>query len=581
MPPPTDAVTPDTDVLVVGSGFGGSVAALRLTHKGYRVTVIEAGRRFSDTDFATSPWQMGRLLWAPRLGWHGIMRVHLRRRLLALTGVGVGGGSLAYAAVHYRPDAATFQTPGWDQAVDWAEELAPHYARAEQMLGTATVPATSAGDRVLRQAADDLGVPDTFHPTRVGIHFGTPAQQTGDPYFGGQGPARSGCTLCGQCTTGCPVGAKNTLVKNYLHLAEQAGARILPMTRATALHPQPDGTWHIHTTRTPTGPFHLRGQREVLTAGQVVLAAGAWGTTELLHRSRAHLPLLSPALGTRTCTNQEVMSAATAPGFDIGPGVAITSAIRPDPTTLVQLCRVGPGTHPLAGALLPLALPFGSFGRRTALLFTMELRDSALTSHYRPRLRRVVFRPGTAGPEPTRSATADAVAHTYARHIRGRARRLWTTLFHVPFTAHLMGGCPIGTDPAHSVTDPYHRVHGYPTLHITDASVIPGNLGQNPSLTITAMAERACATWPLAATPDLRPHQGEPYRPVPQLKVLTTACQTRSSSVSAAPACSPASPPTCCLPATSPSTASPAAASSPAASSSPPSSSPPPATAQD
>ncbi|GAB2983400.1 GMC family oxidoreductase [Streptomyces pseudoechinosporeus] len=565
---------PDLEVLVIGSGFGGSVAALRLAQKGYQVTVIETGRRFADADFATSPWQVRRLLWAPRLGWHGIMRVHLRRRLLTLTGVGVGGGSLAYAAVHYRPDDATFRAAGWDQAVDWAAELAPHYVRAEQMLGTATVPATSAGDRVLRQAADDLGMGGTFHPTRVGIHFGAPGQQAGDPYFAGQGPVRTGCTLCGQCTAGCPIGAKNTLPKNYLHLAERAGANIRPLTTAVALHPQPDGTWQVETERTVLGRFTSRCTREVLNAQQVVLAAGAWGTTELLHRSRPHLPHLSPALGTRTCTNREVITGVAAPGFDTGPGAAITSAMRPNSDTLLQLCRVSPGTHPLAAALLPFPLPgpWRAFGRRTALLFAMERNDSALTSRQRRTLfgRRMTFRPDTPRPEPVRTPAAEAVADTYARRIGGRARRLWTTLLKVPITAHLMGGCPTGTDPARHVTDPYHRVHGYPTLHIADASVIPGNLGLNPSLTITAMAERALAAWPQAGTPDPRPRQGEPYRPLPLVKV--PACRIHSSSAWAAPACSPPSPPTCCPTATSSSTASPADGCSQAACSSPPSS---------
>jgi cholesterol oxidase len=582
MPKPSITAAAALDVLVVGSGFGGSVAALRLAEKGYDVTVIEAGCRFADEDFATSPWQLRRLLWAPWLGLRGIMRVHLRRRLLALTGVGVGGGSLAYAAVHYRPAPQAFGAEGWDPAVDWAAELAPHYDKAERMLGTTTVPGMSAGDLLLRQTAVELGVGATFHPTRVGIHFGLPGQLAGDPYFAGQGPARKGCTQCGQCTSGCPTGAKNTLTKNYLYLAERAGVRIRPLTTAVALHPQPDGTWQVQTLRTVLGHGIPRRRREVLTAGQVVLAAGAWGTTELLHRSRPHLPLLSPALGTRTCTNREVITAASAPGFDTGPGVAITSAIRPDPTTLLQLCRVGPGTHPLAAAIRPFPLPFRSFGRRTALLFTMELRNSALTSHYRPRPfgRRLILRPGTTRPEPVRSPTAETVTRTYAAATRGRARRLWTTLLRVPITAHLMGGCPIGTDPARSVLDPYHRVHGYPTLHVTDASAIPGNLGHNPSLTITAMAERALAAWPPTGARDPRPHQDEPYQPLPPRKAPTVPCQTtRSSSASAAPASSPASPPTSCRPATSPSTASPAAACSPAACSSPPSSSTPPATA--
>ncbi|WP_107364749.1 GMC oxidoreductase [Streptomyces agglomeratus] len=581
MSKPSAAPSLSVDVLVIGSGFGGSVAALRLTEKGYRVTVIEAGRSFADEDFATSPWQVQRLLWAPRLGIHGIMRIRLRRRLLALNGVGVGGGSLAYAAVHYRPDATAFHAPGWDRTVDWAQELAPHYDRAEHMLGTTTVPGTSNGDRLLRQVADDLGVADTFHPTRVGIHLGPPGQQTSDPYFNGQGPARTGCTQCGQCTAGCPAGAKNTLVKNYLHLAERAGATIRPLTSATALHPHTDGTWHVHVRTRTTKPFQ-RQRPQIVAARQVVLAAGAWGTAELLHRSRPTLPGLSPALGTRTCTNRETITAVSGRRLDIGAGVAISSALRPDPNTLIQLCRVGTGAHPLTGALLPIPLPapFRGFGRRTALLFTMERQDSTLTSHYLRGLfgRRLTFRAGTTRPEPVRLAAADALTQHFARHVQGRARRMTTTLLRIPFTAHLLGGCPLGTDPTHHVADPYHRVHGYPTLHIADASTIPANLGLNPGLTITAMAERAFAAWPQADTPDLRPRPGERYQPPSPMKVQPTPCPIPSSSASAEPASSPASHPGCCPASTSSPTASPADACSPAACSSPPSSSPPPVT---
>ncbi|NUP18448.1 MAG: GMC family oxidoreductase [Streptomyces sp.] len=492
----------------MGSGFGGSVAALRLAEKGYRVTVVEAGRSWRPEDFATSAWQARHLLWAPWLGWRGIARLRVRRRLVALTGVGVGGGSLVYAGVHHRPDGAVFREACWDPTLDWESELAPAYALAERILGTTRVPRQAAGDDVLRRTAAALGVPGAVHAARVGIHFGPAGRTVPDPFFDGRGPARAGCTECGRCTLGCRVGAKNSLDHNYLHLAQRAGAEIRPLTEARKLVPQPDGTWHVHT-RHGTG---ITRTRTVLSAHQVVLAAGAWGTAELLHRSQPYLPHLSAALGTRTRTNREVFAAVSADGFDVGPGVAISSVLRPRSDLLVQLCRLGPGTHPAALLARPGGSSWRDFGRRTAVLLAMEQGDSHLTSHYRR--GSLTFRPGGPHPEPVRLASAEAVAHDYALRIDGRAALLWNTVLRLPVTAHLLGGCPIGSRPATSVADLYHRVHGYPSLHVIDASAVPGNLGVNPALTVTALAERACATWPAADRPDQRPAQGEPYRRV-------------------------------------------------------------------
>jgi cholesterol oxidase len=492
-----------SEVIVIGSGFGGSVAALRLAQKGYRVTVLETGRRFADEEFASRPWQLHRMLWAPRLGLHGILRIRLRRNLLAISGAGLGGGSLAYAGVHYRPDEDAFQEPGWPAGVDWAGELAPYFDVAERMLGTTTVPGQArpgAGERVLHEIGEALGA--RAHPVRAGIHFGPPQQMLADPYFAGQGPARTGCTLCGSCVTGCRQGAKNTLTKNYLHLAEQLGARLRPMTTVTALSPRPGGGWTVRTAPSTPG----RRRAETLSADHVVLAAGAWGTTELLHRARAAgaLPDLSLALGTRVCTNRGVPLAAAAPHFDVGPGIAISSAVRPTPSTLVQLCRVGPGTAPLAAAFASLTGPPGPgqtpparrFEQHTALLFAMERSNSVLTSRYR-RGRLTFITPDNTKPTSLRMPAAEDVARAYASQIGGRAYTWWPSrLLRMPVTVHQLGGCPLGEDPQTSVADLQHRVHGYPTLHLSDASVITANLGVNPSLTITAMAERAMSHWP-------------------------------------------------------------------------------------
>ncbi|MEV4432790.1 GMC family oxidoreductase [Streptomyces sp. NPDC049585] len=494
------------DVIVVGSGFGGSVAALRLAERGYRVTVLEAGRRFADGDFAASPWQVHRLLWAPRFGLRGILRVRVLRNLLVLTGVGVGGGSLAYAGVLHRPAVQAFRCAGWDPAVDWAAELAPHYAVAERMLGAAPAPlpdTDGAGEAVLRRVAGDVGVGGSFGPTRVGIVLDSPGRPVPDPYFDGRGPGRTGCTRCARCVLGCRVGAKNTLVKNYLHLAGRLGARILPLTTVTALAPRPDGGWWVRTAPTGGPPCRRGGD---LRADHVVLAAGAWGTPELLLRCRAAgaLPGIGPALGTRTCTNREVLLAVAAPGFDVGPGVAVGSQLRADAATVVQLCRVGGAGHPLSALLSPLAgagpgalahWPVRGFGRRTALLLAMEARPSSLTG--RLRHGRLALVPDDGPGEPARLPAADALARAFATHIGGSAYGLWCSrLLGLPFTAHLTGGCPLGTDPRTSVADPYHRVHGHPTLHVADASVVPAGLGCNPALTVTALAERAFSAWP-------------------------------------------------------------------------------------
>lgn len=465
------------DVVVVGSGFGGSVAALRLAEKGYRVAVLEAGRRFSDTDLATNPWMVHRVVWAPRLGLRGIIRVRVGSTVLALTGIGVGGGSLAYAGVHYRPGPEVFQDAGWDRSVDWFTELQPHFACAERMLGTSVVSRLSRGDQVLHHTAGTLGVDAGFHPVPVGVHFGEPGRVVPDPYFGGRGPDRTGCTECGRCIFGCPVGAKNTLTKNYLYLAEQAGARIHPLTTVVGLRPLPDGRWNVDAACAGGGR-----RTRVWTADQVVLAAGAWGTTELLHRSRAcgTLPALSAALGTRMGTNGERILAVTAKAFDVGHGVAMSSAFRPDEATTVQLFRVGHGLNPVSGGR----------GRRTAFLNTMTREDPTLIGHYRR--GRMVLRPRSA---PADTHLVDLAAGVFARSIGGRPSRWWKAWGAKQVTAHLLGGCPLGTDPATSVVDPWHRVHGYPALHVVDASVIPHSLGVNPSLTITAMAERAFARW--------------------------------------------------------------------------------------
>jgi len=542
-------LTTDTDVLVIGSGFGGSVAALRLREKGYRVTVLEAGRRFADDEFARTSWDFRRFLWAPRLGMFGVQRVHLLRNVLILAGAGVGGGSLNYANTLYQPTEPFFRDRQWAHITDWRAELEPHYEQAQRVLGVVTNPTHTPSDVVIKAVAEEMGVGHTFHPTPVGVYFGTPGVTAADPYFGGMGPERTGCTECGSCMTGCRVGAKNTLVKNYLGLAERAGVTVLPLTTATRLTPRGDGTWVVDTER--TGSWLRRGRRRI-TATQVVMAAGAWGTQNLLHAMRdgGHLPVLSPTLGQLTRTNSESIVGAGAyrvdPERDFTQGVAITSSFHPDDTTHIEPCRYGKGSNAMGllqtlmtdgGGPVPRWVKFlataarhprqltrmlstRNWSERTVIALVMQSLDNSITTFTKRGLfgRALTSKQGHGEPNPTWIPVGNDATRRMARHIGGVAGGTWGEIFDVPLTAHFIGGCAIGADAEHGVIDPYQRVHGYPTLSVVDGSSISANLGVNPSLTITAQAERVFSLWPNAGQADPRPEQGAAYQrltPVP------------------------------------------------------------------
>ncbi|MBV9843489.1 MAG: GMC family oxidoreductase [Kutzneria sp.] len=534
----------DYDVVVVGSGFGGSVAALRLTEKGYRVAVVEAGRRFTDDEFARTSWNMRRFLWLPHLGCYGIQRIHLLRNVMVLAGAGVGGGSLVYANTLYRPLKEFFADGQWAHITDWADELAPYYDQASRMLGVVANPTVTPSDVVIQKIAADMGVADSYRQAPVGVFFGRPGVSVDDPYFGGAGPRRTGCTECGSCMTGCRVGAKNTLVKNYLYLAERAGARIVPMTTVSGLTQRVDGTWEVETRRTGA----RFGGRSTITARQVVLAAGTWGTQQLLHRMRDRgvLPGLSPRLGELTRTNSESIIGASRIGNGQGPdfsrGVAITSSIHPNDTTHIEPVRYGKGSNAMGvlqtvstdGSLrTPRWMQFLSFaGRhplttlrvlsvrgwseRTVILLVMQSLDNSITTYTRrgPFGRGLTTRQGHGEPNPTFIPAADRANQLAAKHIGGVAGGSWAELFNIPITAHFIGGCVIGTDAEHGVIDPYHRIFNYPSLSIVDGSAVSANLGVNPSLTITAQAERALSFWPNKAEPDPRPAQRDGYHRV-------------------------------------------------------------------
>lgn len=538
----------DEDVVIIGSGFGGSVAALRLSEKGYRVRVIEAGRRFEDDDFAKTSWDVRRYLWAPLLGCFGVQRIHRLPHVMILAGAGVGGGSLNYANTLYEPGDAFFADPQWPTGHPWQQELGPHYATARRMLGVVEhYPHTGPVERIMAGAAADLGVADTFRHAPVGVFLGMPGKTVPDPFFDGEGPARTGCTLCGNCMVGCRVGAKNTLMKNYLALAERRGAVIEPLRTVTEVREDPRGGYLVTTER--SGAW-VRRERRTIRAEQVVLAGGTWGTQQLLHRMKASgaLPRLSDALGRLTRTNSEALDGAIATRVpeDAGfaHGVAITTSFHVDERTHVENVRYGPGSN-LMGALATVLVPgerpllvrlgtligrvlrhpvrewrLGTLRRwseRGIIALVMQTADNSLTLSLRRRFGRSVLTSAQGHGEPnppylpqahraTRAMAARIEAET---GVPAEARGSWPEVFGIPMTAHFLGGAVIGGSPDAGVLDPYHRVWGHPGLHVVDGSAVPANPGVNPSLTITALAERALSHWPARGEQDARPAQEE------------------------------------------------------------------------
>jgi len=541
----------DYDVLVIGSGFGGSVSALRLTEKGYRVGVLEAGRRFTPETLPKTSWRVRDYLWAPRLGCTGLQRIHLLKDAIILGGAGVGGGSLNYANTLYVPPAPFFEDPQWGHITDWRDELTPHYDQAQRMLGVVTNPTITPSDVEMRRLAEQFGKADTYRPTPVGVFFGRdgqlePGRTVADPFFGGEGPERTGCIQCGECMTGCRHGAKNTLVTNYLYLAEKHGAEIHPLTTVVDVRPRSGGGYEVHTMR--TGRWRRRTDR-VFTADQVVFSAGTYNTQKLLHQLRAtSLPKISERLGYLTRTNSEALLGVRLPKaeHDYTEGVAITSSWHPDERTHIEPVRYGKGSNAmgLLNTLLtdggtrrhrwwqfllialknPLRLRYlvpRRWSERVIILLVMQTVDNSITVlRKRSKLgfARLTTEQGEGEPNPTWIPVANAAARKLADNLGGTPGGTWGDLMNVPMTAHFIGGCVIGDSPATGVVDPYQRLYGYPGLHVADGSTLSANLGVNPSLSITAQTERAMALWPNMGEIDQRPAVGEAYRrldPVP------------------------------------------------------------------
>ncbi len=523
----------DFDWLVVGSGFGGSVSALRLIEKGYSVGVLECGGRYEDADFAKSAWNLRRYFWAPKLGLRGILRMTIFKDVFIASGCGVGGGSLGFANTLYqpRPGSRFYSDPQWGDLADWHGVLDPHYRRAERMLGVTTYEGEGPGDRLLAEIADELDVGASLQRTRVGVYFGEPGRTVPDPYFGGEGPERAGCIRCGACMIGCRHNAKNTLVKNYLWFAERDGARVTPERTVVDIRPlgRGDGSEGYAVTSERSGAW-LRKDRRVQTARGVVVAAGPLGTNLLLQRCKlgGSLPRLSDRLGHLVRSNSEAIGAVTRldDREDFTRSVAITSSIWTDDDTHVENVTYGRGADVmslfftvLTGEGTRLTRPLKALGqivrdpvrflrtlwpqrwsRRSLILLTMQTLDNSM----RLRARRFIGRgvrlqteEDPDHPNPRFIAVHNQVAEMAARKVGGIAQSGTTEAFlNIPTTAHIMGGAVVGSGPDRGVVDARQRAFGYDRLLVCDGSAIPANVGVNPSLTIAAMAEHAMSHVP-------------------------------------------------------------------------------------
>lgn len=525
----------DFDWLVIGSGFGGSVSALRLSEKAYTVGVLEMGKRWGQEDFPKTNWDVRRFLWAPFAGCHGIFRMTVLPHVFILSGAGVGGGSLVYANTLLVPPPRAFEDPRWAHLTDWKTVLPPFYALARKMLGATPTPKMFAADELVRAHAARVGRPDSFAPTTVGVYFGEPGKVVPDPFFDGRGPDRAGCTFCGGCMVGCRHGAKNTLDRNYLYLAEKLGATVIPERRVTLVEPMPGGGYRVHTERSTAW---FRKDRKVYTARGVVVSAGVLGTVDLLLKCKEQgaLPKLSNQLGEFVRTNSEAILGVTAGSSDkaYNEGVAIGSSMELDEHTHLEPVRYPTGSDVLSLITTPLTdgggsvprwmrwmgvvlssplsfarglSPFG-WAERTVVLLVMQTLDS----HMRVRRGRrwiwpfqrslVTELPEGTPAAPTFIPAANAAARVLAKEIGGRASSSITeAVLDIPTTAHILGGCAMGADASSGVIDVRCRAFGYDDLMVVDGSMIGANLGVNPSLTITALAEHAMSFVPQKGSP--------------------------------------------------------------------------------
>ncbi|MGX9670442.1 GMC oxidoreductase [Mycobacterium sp. HM-7] len=528
-------MTYDYDWLVIGSGFGGSVSALRLAEKGYRVAVLECGRRFDDADYARETKDTKNYYWVPQLGMRGIFRLTLFKDIWIGSGCGVGGGSLGYANTLYRAFPDFYNSEQWKGLADWEAELAPHYDEAERMLGVTEYDDDGPADLLLKEYGESIGVGDTYRRAHVGVFLGQPGKTVSDPYFGGEGPDRTGCIKCGSCMVGCRHNAKNTLRKNYLWFAEKLGVKIFSERTVTDIKPlDGDGSVGYEVTHQKSGALRKR-TAETLRARGVVVAAGALGTNRLLQRCKVNgsLPNISDRLGYVVRTNSESILTVMAPEDypdDFTHSIAITSSIYPDPRTHIEVVTYGNagdsqsllfnlmveagkrGTRPFhflaAAAKNPRAAleawKIKGTSRRVIILLVMQSLDNSMRLKVKTRLPNgnvaLTTEQDPNSPNPDFVPAAYDAAKWFARRMNGVAYSSITEgIFAVPSTAHILGGAVIGASPETGVVDSRNHVFGYQNLLVTDGAAVPANVGANPSLTITALAERAMTFIPTNA----------------------------------------------------------------------------------
>jgi cholesterol oxidase len=522
--------THDHDFIVIGSGFGGSVSALRLVEKGYDVLMLERGSELSAKDFPRTNWNLRRWLWAPRLGCRGLMVMRFFRHVTVLAGAGVGGGSLVYANTLPIPKRGFFSSPAWAALADWERELMPHYHVARRMLGARQAPFLTAPDKLLRSLAEDRGQPEAFEQTHVSVYFDNPGQTVADPYFEGQGPERTGCIRCGACMTGCRHGAKNSLDKNYLYLARKLGLQLRADCEVVDVRPLPPergGGYEVHTLD-GRGLFGGFRRRRSYTAKHVVFAGGVLGTVDLLLRLRQRsLPNLSDQVGRRIRTNSESLTAVVIPDSkeDLSKGVAIGSIYQTDEHSHLEVVRYGEGSGVLRlligphvagnapGAIKLMQAAFSivtqpihflrsyfAYNVMTKAMILLYMRSTESTLRFRlaGALTRRMASDIEHGDKPTASiAEATELAEAMGEKSGGFVGSLlMETALNIPTTAHILGGACMGRDASEGVIDEAHRVFGYDGLYVIDGAAISANPGVNPSLTICALAERAMSKIP-------------------------------------------------------------------------------------
>jgi len=526
------------DYVIIGSGFGGSVSAMRLTEKGYSVLVLEKGKRFNDEDFAKSNWAIWKYLWMPALRAYGILQISITKGAMVLHGTGVGGGSLGYANVLEVPSDETFATPAWNQPVAWGKVLEPHYETSKKMLGVTRNPKLWKADEVMRQQAEERGLGHTFRATEVGVFFGPEGETVPDPYFGGEGPERMGCRHCGACLVGCRYNSKNTLPKNYLYLAEKNGAEVLAESEVTDVQPatfngeqgyevtfKSSTRWFSGSTLSGTG-------RQTVRARRVIFSASVMGTMKLLLNLReSSLPNLSPRLGEKVRTNSEALLGSVARKSDIkySEGIAITSIFNADEITRIEPVRYPDGSSVMRFVSAPLisqgdavpvrmlkslwwtlthplgflkAMVLSGWAHNTTIILVMQHADNYMKFRLGKGLL-TLFRRGLVA-DPTIDHKIGArvdVGHGITRDFAARTNgvpmgSLGENLLNLPTTAHILGGAPVGKNAEEGVVDEKFEIHNYPGLFIVDGSIMPANPGVNPSLTITALAEYAMSKVP-------------------------------------------------------------------------------------